>query len=74
VQLLLDRGADVNAASDDGSTPLHKAAGAGRLREVLVLLQKGALARVKNRDGAMPIDLAAKVKHQSVIMALTGCK
>ena len=42
VQLLIDGGARVNAASSDGSTPLHLAAATGATSTVMALLHCGA--------------------------------
>ena len=49
--LLIEKGADVNAASNDGWTPLHKAAANGHVPEVKLLLSKGADVKAKYRDG-----------------------
>ena len=40
--LLLDAGGDINAASDNGTTPLMMAASEGRIDAVALLLQRGA--------------------------------
>ena len=40
--LLLDAGGDINAASDNGTTPLMMAASEGRIEAVALLLQRGA--------------------------------
>ena len=53
-RLLLDRGADVNARSEDGQTPLSQAAAGhmGRTAEtVKFLLERGARANVSNCGG-----------------------
>ena len=47
VEMLLDRGADVNAASKYGWTPLHLAAGDGSTALVETLLDRGADVNAK---------------------------
>lgn len=47
VDLLLSRGADVNALDEDGATPLHIAAGYGGVDMVERLLNKGADPEIK---------------------------
>ena len=54
VELLIAKGADVNAKSSDGSTPLHDAAYYGRYgRTVIIelLIAEGADVNVKNDKG-----------------------
>ena len=58
VGLLLEKGADVNARSQDGGTPLHAAAFLGRVDTVKILLKHGADTTARNRDGATPLDAA----------------
>lgn len=57
-QRLLARGADVNARDDDGVTPLHRAAQAGRVEVVAVLLANGADESAVTHDDASVPSLA----------------
>jgi ankyrin repeat protein len=56
--LLLARGADVNAFSDEGQTALHAAAQRGSIPIVEFLIGKGAMLNVKNKRGRTPLDEA----------------
>jgi len=60
VQLLIDRGADVNGSNKDGSTALHGAAFLGRARVAELLIRKGAHTEVRNIRRETPLD-ATKV-------------
>ena len=60
LQLLIDRGADVNARNKDGSTALHGAAFLGRAGAAELLLEKGADAGARNLRRRTPLD-ATKV-------------
>ncbi|MFN9718648.1 MAG: acyltransferase family protein [Planctomycetota bacterium] len=55
VQLLIDHGADVNLANEDGNGPLHAAAFLGHATVIELLLQKGADPNALNRDGNPPL-------------------
>jgi len=57
---LIDRGADVNAASDAGQTALHAAAMVGANGVVRFLVDHGARLDAKNRQGRMPRDEALR--------------
>lgn len=52
VELLLDRGAPVDARSPTGTTPLMMAARYGDERSVALLLQRGADRSLRNQNGA----------------------
>jgi ankyrin repeat protein len=58
VNLLVGFGADLNAASNDGRTPLHVAAAAADDAVVALLLLKGADAGATDKEGKTPLDLA----------------
>jgi len=58
--LLLDGGADANAADIAGQTPLHYAAGLGDKGLVSLLLSSGADPNLRASDGASP---AARAKQ-----------
>lgn len=55
--MLLEAGADVNAADSTGNTALHFAAGYGRRSAVRALLNVGADVGVKNSEGQRPVDV-----------------
>lgn len=58
VTLLLDRGADIEAASPNGTTPLMMAARYGAQGAAEALLARGAKAGARNDIGATPADFA----------------
>jgi peptidoglycan/LPS O-acetylase OafA/YrhL len=56
MQLLIDRGADVNGKNKDGSTPLHGAAFLGRVNAAELLIKKGADVEARNVRREVPLD------------------
>jgi peptidoglycan/LPS O-acetylase OafA/YrhL len=56
VNILLDRGAEVNGPNRDGGTALHAAAFLGRVKIVGLLLKAGADGTAKNERGETPLD------------------
>jgi hypothetical protein len=58
VELLLSRGAAVNARQSGGWTALHSAAQHGDKDTIAVLLQHGADIAARNADGKRAVDLA----------------
>ena len=49
MQMLVDKGAEVNKADDDGLTPLHRSARKGNVEMVSLLVANGADLNVKDR-------------------------
>ena len=58
VELLLAAGADVNARSNAGATPLMVAAELGYGKVVRLLLKAGADVNAKNGEGQTALDVA----------------
>jgi hypothetical protein len=58
VDLLIQRGADVNTVSTDGSTPLHASAFLGYEKTVSTLVEHGAKVNEANKRGETPLDNA----------------
>jgi ankyrin repeat protein len=62
VKLLVEKGADVNATADDGTTPLMLAAMNEKQDVVDYLLARGSQAAVKDAKGQTALDYARKGK------------
>jgi ankyrin repeat protein len=58
VSLLLQAGADPNAAGPDGMTALHQAAKTGSLEAIRVLVDGGARLDALSKDGLTALDIA----------------
>ena len=66
VASLIAQGVSVNAAGKGGGTPLIKAAKAGHMAVVQLLLFHGADPRQSNKKGRNAIDLAEKFEHYAL--------
>ena len=64
--LLIAKGANVNARDKSGATPLHQAALKGNLGFAALLLQHGADVNARDGDGATPLHNAALSGHREV--------
>jgi len=72
--LLLEHGAKIDALSPRASgsyTPLMLAAREGKEETALFLLKHGADPRLKNGEGLMAAQIAARAEHPSLAKALT---
>ncbi len=58
IQLLLDRGLDLNAQANDGQTALHGAAMQGYDEVIRFLAAQGAKLDTPDKDGFTPLDVA----------------
>ena len=70
VQLLLDKGADINAASPNGTTPLMMAAQYGSDDSVKLLLQRGADIGRRNQRALGAVDFARLSGREVVVRRL----
>lgn len=69
-EMLLKRGARVNATQSGGWTPLHEAAFRGEMELVRLLLAYRADITVKSDNGKTAIDMALRQGHTEVITLL----
>ena len=60
VQILLDKGADVNAQNNSKQTPLHIACKCESIELVQILLNKGADVNVQNNSKQTPLHIACE--------------
>jgi ankyrin repeat protein len=58
IQLLIDRGLDINAKANDGQTAVHGAAMLGYDDVIRFLATKGAALDTPDKDGFTPLDVA----------------
>ena len=70
VHLLLDSGADIDSATDDGWTPLHWACEIGQVGMVEVLLKRGAALNKMSLSGWTPLDCAVRNERLRVVELL----
>ena len=68
--ILIQRGADVNAITFEGNTPLHIAAIRNNPSMCEILPQKGANCHAKNRYGQTALDIAKSNGYQDAASAL----
>uniref|UniRef100_A0A8C4T2E6 Uncharacterized protein n=1 Tax=Erpetoichthys calabaricus TaxID=27687 RepID=A0A8C4T2E6_ERPCA len=74
VQLLLSRGANVNAKDKHSSCPLHLAASGGQSAMVQLLLKNQADPNAVNKEKKMPLHMAATAGHPEVVSLLLTSK
>ncbi|WP_265027666.1 ankyrin repeat domain-containing protein [Wolbachia endosymbiont (group B) of Chorthippus parallelus] len=70
VELLLERGADINIEGKNASTPLHYAADKGNFRVAKLLVERGANIDTKNSNQKSPSQLAKDKNHQTIVKLL----
>ena len=70
VKALIEAGADVNKAKNDGETPLYMAASNGHEAVVKALIEAGADVNKADDDGWTPLYMAAANGHEAVVKAL----
>jgi len=70
VELLIAKGADVNAKATNDWTPLHMAALAGHKGVVEVLIAKGADVNAKNNESQKPLDIARRQNRMDIVTLL----
>jgi len=74
VELLLARGADVNARENSGWTPLLWAANKGHVKLAEMLLARGADVNARANDGTTPLQTAACYDHRDLAQLLLASK
>jgi uncharacterized protein len=70
VALLLDKGADIEAPSPNGTTPLMMAARYGAQDSATLLLSRGAKARTTNQAGLNAIEFARGAGRDKLVLQL----
>ena len=72
VKALVDKGAGIDNAYDDGKTPLYIASEQGHADVVRVLLDNGADASLRTSDGETALQVATRCGHTEVMSLLEG--
>ena len=70
VKVLVEKGADINKAMNDGFTPLLMASLKGHVEVVGVLVENGADINKANNDGYTPLIIAEALGHSEIVALL----
>ncbi|XP_032439499.1 ankyrin repeat domain-containing protein 53 isoform X1 [Xiphophorus hellerii] len=70
---LMEQGADINAATNSGETPLHTAASRGLLSCTEMLVNAGADILARDKMGLTPLDMAHIWNHRKTARYLKHC-
>ena len=71
LRLLMERGVRLGVQDHQGSSPVHWAAGSGRLDSVKLLVEEaGVDPRLRNSRGLPPLDIAACNGHLEIVRYL----
>jgi ankyrin repeat protein len=65
-KLLLDRGAKASPRGEEGTTPLHEAAGSGQIEFAKLLLERGADVNARDDAGKTPLTIALQYKQPEI--------
>ena len=68
--MLLAKGAEVNAKTKSGRTPLHEAVEYSSKEVVELLVSKGADVTAKNEKGLTPVQCAEEHGHTDIVALL----
>jgi ankyrin repeat protein len=71
VQMLMDKSANLDARSPNGTTPVMMAARGSHILTVKLLLDAGADATLKNQQGMTAIDFAKEAGDTQIVEGLT---
>lgn len=70
VNLLLDFGAEIDLADENGSRPLHAAAARGHVKVLRTLVDRGANTYKPNKLGWKPVDYSSDTQVKSYLLTL----
>ena len=71
VRVLADKGANLDLARENGSTPVFIAAQFGHHEVVRVLAKMGANLDLADKDGRTPLSIATRNSHDEVVAVLS---
>ena len=67
-QVLITKGADVNAKNDRGETPLHWAVRYRKEETAELLITNGADVHAKNKEGKTPLDITGDAAMRKILL------
>lgn len=74
VNVLIQKGASINAWDKDGKTPLYRSCENGRVKMVQLLLNKGANVNLCDKDGFSPLYAACQEGYHDIVKLLLDNK